>query len=287
MEGDALAIGGLYCEFGIEGAHLAQGETMPVHLREQDIVEVMDLFKKYRKRGHGVMDACRRVEADMGIPFETVYQVQRRMRPTNEAATTYLKSQSLRLAMRVVRKANVDQAIGILSRPNIGVLDSASEGGGGGGRQFMIGVAMDSLGSVKVGVQIGATEPRSSGRGGMGTGSEEVVGPLHLKGDVSPDEALEPGPVGDELLEDDGDGDRPPRKWRDKRAPQPKLEPAPLPAGATNRSIGGSLEFRLAQAKAQRKEEATARRKDKERINKRAKELGEQLRAARENLDKR
>lgn len=261
---------------------------MPIKMREHEIVEAMTRFKNYRKR-FGIMDACKKVAGDMGIPYDTIYALQYRMRPTTEVAQDYIKSQALRLAVRVVRKANVDQAMNILSRPNMGVLDPAGEGGGGGGRQFMIGVAVDSLGSVKVGVQIGESERRGIGSSSVGEGGEESESG-YIRGAIDANvEEVDEGIEGEQssglALAADGDGGRPPisKRWYRKDPPKPQPEPVPLPEGHTSQGhIGRNLEFRLAQAKAQRKQEAKERRKERENINKRAKELAEQIRRARE-----
>lgn len=243
---------------------------MPVIMREADIAEVIACFKKHRQRGLAVMAACNRVQADMGVNAATVYTWVRRMRSTSDVATQYLQASSLKLAMRVVRKANVEQAIGILSRPNIGVLDPAGEGGVGGGRQFTIGVAMDSLGSVKVGLQIGPA-PASQLEA-----SPELVdsGPENEESviDYTSDEVEE---VEEERA--------PPRKWLYRDPKKPKIEPVPLPEGESAQGrIGKSLEYRLALAKAERKDKAKAMKKAKNKVNKRAAELAAELKKARE-----
>lgn len=47
--------------------------------------------------------------------------------PTQGLAKDYLKANALRLAMRIVEEANVEEAVDILSRPNIGVLKPAEK----------------------------------------------------------------------------------------------------------------------------------------------------------------
>jgi hypothetical protein len=234
-----------------------------IRLREHDIEEILALFKKYRKAGYGIMEACRKVQADTEVPYETVYHVQRRFRPTTDAATDYIRANSLRLAMRVVRKANVEQAIGILSRPNIGVLDPQGESGVGGGRMFQIGVSVDSLGSVKVGVQIGESETQPA----LGPGSAEPI--LQGEAQEAPDEA--------EGLEESPDEEvRPKRVWH-KKDPKPRTAPLELPPARSERGPGANLNTRLAQAKAQRKEEAAKRRKDKRTVQERMRQLAAEL----------
>jgi hypothetical protein len=254
---------------------------MPVKLREADIVEAVTLFKKYRAR-YGVMESTRKVEADMGLPAHTVYELIRRLRSTTDVATQYIQSNALKLAMRVVRKANVDQAIGVLSRPNIGVLDPAGEGGGGGGRQFMVGVAMDSLGSVKVGVQIGPIA------GAIGSGEARSASPRDNTEGVEDGMEMEGAlqTIEEEATESEvgirEDEPKPRRNWLYKDPPKPRLEPIPLAENRSARGPGGSLDYRLAQAKAERKEQARAKEKKRREVNQRAKELAELLKKARE-----
>src|SRR5262245_59220066 len=120
-----------------------------IKLREHEIAELMKRYKVYR-RHHNIVDSCKLVSKELDIPWETVYGVQRRLRPTVGLAEDYLRANAFKLATRVVRKANVDQAMNILSRPNVGVLHPAAGAGEGGGSRFMIGVSIDSLGAVKV-----------------------------------------------------------------------------------------------------------------------------------------
>lgn len=242
---------------------------MPIQLREHDIEEIMRRFKAHRRR-HAIMDSCRRVAEDMGIDVTTIYSVQKRMRPTTEVATQYLKSQSLKLAMRVVRKANVEQAMNILSRPNIGVLDAPTGGTGGGGHQFMVGVAIDSLGSVRVGVQIGESQP-----------AVREIGPSSNEGAEEAQEVDAEVTGAEDEESDDVDEEKPKRVWHQR---DPKIippAPVPFPEGRSDRGPGTSLQYRLAQANAERKEAGLARRREKKQVSNRAKELAAQLAAVR------
>lgn len=246
---------------------------MPIQLREHDIEEIMRRFKAHRRR-HAIMDSCRRVADDMGIAADTVYAVQKRMRPTTEVATQYLQSQSLKLAMRVVRKANVEQALNILSRPNIGVLESPAGASGGGGHQFMVGVAIDSLGSVKVGVQIGSSSQASELPALDGKQTED---PSEIE------EGGEPSDVVDGMVDNDGEEDEPTPKrvWHQRDPKVIAPAPVPFPEGRSDRGPGTSLVYRLAQANAERKEAGLARRREKKQVSNREKELAAQLAAVR------
>lgn len=137
---------------------LGQGEWMEkgAKLRPHVLSELMARYKKLRQAQVPIMRACELVGHAMGLKTDTVYRATVRMRPTTDLATAILASNAAKLAHRVVRKANVDQAIDVLSRTNIGVLAPVKQGGdGNGGQAFVIGVQVDSLGAVRVGVSHG------------------------------------------------------------------------------------------------------------------------------------
>lgn len=82
----------------------------------------------------------------------SIASVIARYQPTTELAQVILKKGAMRLAARIVRRANVTEAIDVLSRPNIGVLDPIKKQEGGGG--FIMSITAESCGTVKVGVAI-------------------------------------------------------------------------------------------------------------------------------------
>lgn len=132
--------------------HYSMG--MPVKLRPHVLTELMARFKRLRREGWGILEACADVGEKMGIPSDTVYRAQMRLAPSTDLAADIIKANAAKLAYRAVRKANVDQSIEMLSRTNIGVLAPAKEGGAGG-NQFIIGVSVSALGAVQVGVKTG------------------------------------------------------------------------------------------------------------------------------------
>lgn len=223
-------------------------------LREHELAEIMARYKKAR-RTLGIKDSCNRVSELMGIKPDTIYGVVRRLAPTTDIATDYIRGSALKLAMRVVRKANADQSIALLRNPRIGVLDPESAGGGGGGRMFMVGVAMDSLGGVKVGVQIGPT-------------TDEALGlPAAIsEAEVDEESILEGATTENE--EDEAPVVR--RKWHEKDPPKAQIAPIPKEPGEV---MGSGLEYRLAQAKRIRKELASKKRKDAADIRDRMKRM--------------
>lgn len=228
-------------------------------LREADIAEVMARFKRYRKAGKPIMEAVRLVAKDTELLEATVYSIQKRMRPTTEVATDYIKANSLKLAMRVVRKANVDQSIALLSRPNIGVLEPANGEGGMGGSRFMIGVAVDSLGGVKVGVQLEGPAPQAL------PAHDEGLEPL----DYDPPDSSEGIEVGEIIEEEPKPRARTP-KWHEP-APKP-LPIAPVPK-VEGRIMGQSVQVREAVAKAGAEELRLSAVKARNRIRKRMAEM--------------
>lgn len=86
-------------------------------------------------------------------PAASIGNAIQRYQPTTNIAEVILKRGAARLASRIVRRANVTEAVDILSRPNIGVLDPIKKSEGGGG--FIISMQADSCGAVKVGVAFG------------------------------------------------------------------------------------------------------------------------------------
>lgn len=120
-----------------------------VRLRPEEIGTIIGRFRQLVKAGTLVVDAYNIIGTELNLKPSTVQNVIRRLKSSQRIATEYLQANALRLAMRVARKANVDQSIDILSRPNIGVLEpiKRNENSGGG---FFLAVSADSCGAVKV-----------------------------------------------------------------------------------------------------------------------------------------
>lgn len=116
-----------------------------------DMAEMLARYKALKRDGIGVMEACEAVGLEFGRETPTIYALIRRMAPTTDIAEDYLKAQALRLAVRVVRKANASEAMEILSRKNVGVLAPKTEESGAPGG-FFLSVQSDSCGAVKIGV---------------------------------------------------------------------------------------------------------------------------------------
>lgn len=72
------------------------------------------------------------------------------LRPTTLLAKATLLARASELTEKVIEKADVDQLIDILSRPNIGVFDPApsAKGGTGGSGNILINIQAGSLAAV-------------------------------------------------------------------------------------------------------------------------------------------
>lgn len=122
--------------------------------RPDELAEICGVYKRHRKNGMGVQQSYERTAEDLGYTADSVAQVVRRFIPTTDVASSYLKANTLRMAMRLVRKANPAEIIDVLSRKDIGVLAPKSEEAGGQ-QGFFLSVQADSCGAVKVGVTSG------------------------------------------------------------------------------------------------------------------------------------
>jgi len=88
------------------------------------------------------------IAADTGWSLDEVVAVRRQYLPTTNLAGHYLKAKALQLARRIVEEATVEEAIDVLTRPNIGVLEPVKKAGPHTG--FWTSVTFDSLGAVQV-----------------------------------------------------------------------------------------------------------------------------------------
>lgn len=120
-----------------------------------DMAFIVARVKRVMANGVGITEACEAVALELGREPATIYSLMHRLAPTTDIAQAYLQSSALRLAMRVVREANVDQAIDVLGRKNMGVISPKQEEGVGQGG-FFLSVQAESCGAVKVGVMVGA-----------------------------------------------------------------------------------------------------------------------------------
>lgn len=144
---------------------MPKGTALPVHIKQ----EILLRFDDYRRQELSIMDACVRISADIAgqhegefqLPPKTVWAVLNRLRPTTDMAKMYLKHQAMKLARRIVKKANVTEAIDVLSRPGMDVLSPPQKSGDATGPAgFFLTVQADTCGAVTVGAVIGQPAPK-------------------------------------------------------------------------------------------------------------------------------
>lgn len=127
---------------------------MPSPLRPEQIQHIVKLFKIYIRKGRTKENACEEIGNLYGRSAYTIKELVTRITAdTTDIARDYIKSNALRLAMRVVRDGSVAQAMDILERSNVGVLAPKKQVESGS-RGFFLTVSADSCGAVKVGAAI-------------------------------------------------------------------------------------------------------------------------------------
>lgn len=133
------------------------------NLRDVEIDAIIRGVKKRLSRVQskdiGMMHLYELVAEETGFDAKTVYRVWRMMQPTTGLAVDFIRARAFKLARKIVQDASVSEAMDILSRPNIGVLEPIKKGPEGGGG-FFISVSADSCGAVNVG--IGAPQPQTA-----------------------------------------------------------------------------------------------------------------------------
>lgn len=122
----------------------------PRKFKTSEISDIISAFKRLTTvQNVPIGEACAQIAGDYGRTKDVIYALVRRFVPSVDAADAFLKANALRLAMRVVRKADVDQAIDVLSRSNIGVLAPKQEAGGNAGG-FFLSVTAETCGAVSM-----------------------------------------------------------------------------------------------------------------------------------------
>lgn len=89
-----------------------------------------------------------------GRDQSTISKILKDLRPTTALARATILAKASELVDRVLEKADVDQAIDILQRANIGVLEPLAKGGGGSGGNvgILVSVSPGSLPAVDAAV---------------------------------------------------------------------------------------------------------------------------------------
>ena len=154
--------------------------------RPEEIQDILSAFKVMTElQSRSVGETCELIGAKYHRSPDVIARLVQRFNPTIDSASRYIKANALKLAMRVVREANVQESIDILGRENLGVLAPKQSGGAGQGG-FFLSVQADSCGAVKVavGVQGGPApqpvdgiSPSSALRADSGYGTEMAMEP--------------------------------------------------------------------------------------------------------------
>lgn len=124
------------------------GNTLPA----EELAELWGYYRYYRSQNKSINESCALTGLKLGKSPSAIYAHTKKLRNTTALAGDILKSGAADLARRIIEKANVEQAIEVLTRSNIGVLAPKSAGEGGGGGGIFINVQAENLGAVKVGV---------------------------------------------------------------------------------------------------------------------------------------
>lgn len=114
--------------------------TKPLDNEEKSLI--IDLYFKKKK-------TPQEIAYIMGRTNGTIYKFIKKFMSTDTMAEQFFRSRSMEMAKKVVAKADVNQLIDVLSRPNIGVLKPVSKGHDG--PQIMISVNQESIGSISNG----------------------------------------------------------------------------------------------------------------------------------------
>jgi hypothetical protein len=122
---------------------MPRGQRIPV----QEIEEIVGRFNALRRKGKSLTEAYKSVAETMGRDWKVIASVMYRLQPTTDFAKVYLKAEALKLARRVVRNANVGEALDVLTRPNIGVLQPIKSRASGGAQVFC-SITLDSIGAI-------------------------------------------------------------------------------------------------------------------------------------------
>lgn len=99
--------------------------------------DILSYVKKHPEK------TIRQVATEFGRTADTVSRLLKDLRPTTELARATLLSRAHELVERVTEKADVDQLIDVLSRPNVGVLEPIASKAGGGGTSVGILVSVN------------------------------------------------------------------------------------------------------------------------------------------------
>lgn len=106
-------------------------------------VEEQTIILRLHKEGVSQSEIARQIERD----HSAISRFLKRFFGTTELAQAYIQANALNLAKKVVKHATVEEAVDILSRPNIGVLQPHKTEKSG--PQILISFGQDSIGGIE------------------------------------------------------------------------------------------------------------------------------------------
>lgn len=125
-------------------------------MTETEADTVLGVVNKYlpkiRAEKWTMKDVYDKVSAETGWPPTMILRVHRGLASTTNAATQLFRARAVRMAQKVLRKADPAQLIDILSRPNIGVLEPIKKEAAPGAGGFFLSVQAEACGAVNVAV---------------------------------------------------------------------------------------------------------------------------------------
>jgi hypothetical protein len=117
---------------------------------QKRLASVMLTYRELMRRGMSKDEACVQIADQHQTTPVAIEKIIDRFSPTTSLAQDYFRANALRMAVRVVRKANVAEAVDVLSRPNIGVLAPKAGDGSTGPSGFFLSVQSDTCGALKI-----------------------------------------------------------------------------------------------------------------------------------------
>lgn len=143
---------------------------------DSELASILDIFEASIAKGYTLTQTYGHIARKLGRNSDVIAEKIRGLRSTTKLAEAKLRAASSTMVERVIGEADVDQLIGLLERPNIGVLAPTVKNQGAGGG-FFLSVTADSCGAVKIGVATGsmdAAEGQPTGQRRLPEGQEEL-----------------------------------------------------------------------------------------------------------------
>lgn len=143
-------------------SHMPIGQPTPIHIQQ----EILLRFDAYRREQRSIMDSCAQISVDLKtehnyeMPPKSVWALLQRLRPTTDLAKMYLKAKAMKLVKRIVKRASPSEAIDLLSRPGMNVIEPAAKTQDNGPTGFFLTVQADTCGAVKIGMGAGQIQPK-------------------------------------------------------------------------------------------------------------------------------